>query len=140
MRRAMAGEIELEFVPELNYLLPSILAIAKIATMVGLLGTVFSMIGTFQVLGEAAKSGQTGSAAEASTQIGLALFATALGLMTAIPLVFAHVLLKANVHRLEIQMKSRAQKMLSLMQEPGKAKSTAYPIPPSAPAAATYTP
>src|SRR5688572_17138870 len=55
MRRAMASAIELELVPDLNYLLPSILAIAKIATMVGLLGTVISMIGTFQALGDAAK-------------------------------------------------------------------------------------
>src|SRR5437763_12891832 len=47
MRRAMANVIELEILPELNQLLPSILAIAKIATMVGLLGTVISMIGTF---------------------------------------------------------------------------------------------
>src|SRR5262245_24276730 len=46
MRRAMANTIELEIIPELNFLLPSILAIAKIATMVGLLGTVISMIGT----------------------------------------------------------------------------------------------
>ena len=109
MRRAMASAIELELVPDLNYLLPSILAIAKIATMVGLLGTVVSMIGTFQVLGEAAKSGQSGSSAQASTEIGLALYATALGLVTAIPLVFAHVLFKANVHRMEIEMK-RAHK------------------------------
>src|ERR1035438_3085610 len=53
MRRAMAGVIELEIVPELNYLLPTILAIAKIATMVGLLGTVISMIGTFTEIGKA---------------------------------------------------------------------------------------
>ncbi|HMF17824.1 MAG TPA: MotA/TolQ/ExbB proton channel family protein, partial [Gemmataceae bacterium] len=47
MRRAMANVIELEILPDLNFLLPTILAIAKIATMVGLLGTVISMIGTF---------------------------------------------------------------------------------------------
>ena len=47
MRRAMANVIELEILPELNAFLPLILAIAKIATMVGLLGTVVSMIGTF---------------------------------------------------------------------------------------------
>src|SRR5262249_45768836 len=46
MRRAMANVIELEILPDLNFLLPLILAIAKIATMVGLLGTVISMINT----------------------------------------------------------------------------------------------
>src|SRR5437899_1135969 len=42
-RRAMANVLELEIVPQLNFLLPTILAIGKIATMVGLLGTVISM-------------------------------------------------------------------------------------------------
>src|SRR5205085_6833629 len=71
MRRAMANAIELEILPDLNFLLPPILAIAKIATMVGLLGTVISMIGTFQKLQESAEpKAQSGA-------IGLALFATA---------------------------------------------------------------
>ncbi len=52
MRRAMANVIELEILPDLNFLLPPILAIAKIATMVGLLGTVISMIGTFTEIQE----------------------------------------------------------------------------------------
>ena len=47
VRRAMANVIELEIMPDLNFLLPTILAIAKVATMVGLLGTVISMINTF---------------------------------------------------------------------------------------------
>ncbi len=123
-KRAMANVMELEIVPDLNFLLPSILAIAKIATMVGLLGTVFSMIGTFQKLGEAAKAAaegadqarKAGAQAEASAEIGLALFATALGLMTAIPLVFAHVLFKAWAHNFETHMKNMAGKLLLLIQ------------------------
>jgi biopolymer transport protein ExbB len=110
MRRAMANVIELEITPDLNFLLPPILAIAKVATMVGLLGTVISMIGTFQ------KIGATKNAAEHSASIGLALFATALGLTTAIPLVFSHVLLKAWVARFELRMKAAAQKLLLLVQ------------------------
>src|SRR5258707_268158 len=47
MRRSMANVIELEILPDLNFLLAPILAIGKIATMVGLFGTVISMIGTF---------------------------------------------------------------------------------------------
>ena len=131
MKRAMANVIELEVLPDLNYLLPSILAIAKIATMVGLLGTVLSMIQTFQVLGEAAAEGGRGGSQQASREIGLALFATALGLMTAIPLVFAHVLFKAWVHRFEIEMKSSAQKLLVLMQglKTSSAASTADRVP-----------
>jgi biopolymer transport protein ExbB len=117
MRRAMATVIELEIVPELNYLLPTILAIAKIATMVGLLGTVISMIGTFNQLGQ--KGADMGAQ---SRSIGLALFATALGLMTAIPLVFAHVMFKAWIAGFEVKMKSSAHKLVLLMQAGKPAK------------------
>src|SRR3954453_7294761 len=77
VRRSMANVIELEILPDLNFLLPPILAIAKIATMVGLLGTVISMTQTFGKIGEAAKSGTGGNAADQAGAIGLALFATA---------------------------------------------------------------
>ncbi len=112
MRRAMATVIELEVVPQLNFLLPTILAIAKIATMVGLLGTVISMIGTFNQISKGA------DAAVQGRSIGLALFATALGLMTAIPLVFTHVLFKAWIANFEVKMKSAAHKLILLMQAP----------------------
>lgn len=114
MRRAMANVVELEILPDLNALLPLILAIAKIATMVGLLGTVISMIGTFSAMQELKDTGKNVN--DAGGAIGLALFATALGLVTAIPLVFAHVLFKAWIARFEIRMKSAAQKLLLLMQ------------------------
>jgi biopolymer transport protein ExbB len=112
MRRAMADAIALEILPELNFLLAPILAIAKIATMVGLLGTVISMINTFTAITEADTTEGVPMQAGA---IGLALFATALGLITAIPLVFSHVLFKAWVARFEVQLKSAAQKLLVLV-------------------------
>jgi len=114
MRRAMANAIELEIVPELNFLLPPILAIAKIATMVGLLGTVISMTNTFNKIQESAASG--GNVSGHAGAIGLALYATALGLVTAIPLVFAHVLFKAWIAQFEVKMKNAAQKLLVLVQ------------------------
>jgi biopolymer transport protein ExbB len=131
-RRAMANAIELEILPDLNFLLPSILAIAKIATMVGLLGTVISMIGTFNAIEKS--QGQGGAASQAGA-IGLALFATALGLVTAIPLVFTHVLFKAWVAKFETRMKSSAQKLLLLLQA-----AKANPAPAAAGAAAAGKP
>jgi biopolymer transport protein ExbB len=120
VRRAMANAIELEILPDLNFLLPTILAIAKIATMVGLLGTVVSMIRTFNAIQKAAG----GDVASQSGAIGLALIATALGLITAIPLTFAHVLFKGWVARYETRMKSAAQKLTLLLQaiKPGQSK------------------
>jgi biopolymer transport protein ExbB len=115
MRRAMANVIELEILPELHALLPLILAIAKIATMVGLLGTVISMIGTFTTIEEITQS-KSGEVAGQAGKIGLALFATALGLIIAIPLVFAHVLFKAWIVSFDVKLKNAAQKLLTLMQ------------------------
>jgi biopolymer transport protein ExbB len=117
MRKAMANSVELEILPDLNFLLPPILALAKVATMVGLLFTIISMIGTFTALGIAAQQ-QTGSGgqATASAEIGLALFATMFGLLTAIPLVFVHTLCKAWIHKFELKMKSAGQKLLILVQ------------------------
>lgn len=127
MRRAMANVIELEILPDLNFLLPLILAIAKIATMVGLLGTVISMIGTFSAI-EAMKDSPGGVTSQAGS-IGLALFATALGLVTAIPLVFAHVLFKAWIANFEVKMKSSAQKLLLIVQSAKPAaKATAEKV------------
>jgi biopolymer transport protein ExbB len=116
MRKAMANTVELEILPDLNFLLPSILAIAKTATMVGLLFTIISMIGTFTALGEASEKGSAGGQASASAEIGLALFATMFGLLTAIPLVFTHTLCKAWVHKFELKMKNAGQKLLLLIQ------------------------
>src|SRR5262249_45132683 len=98
--------------------------IAKVATMVGLLGTVISMIGTFNEIQKSAGSGGVASQAGA---IGLALFATALGLVTAIPLVFTHVLFKAWVAKYEVRMKGAAQKPILLPQPTrgGPSKSAA---------------
>lgn len=140
MRRAMANEVELEILPDLNFLLPLILAIAKVATMVGLLGTVISMIGTFTKIQDATS---TGDVKGYSGAIGLALFATAFGLVTAIPLVFSHVLFKAWVGKQETKMKAAAHKLLILVQAqkspPGAAKPPAVPAA-VAPAARPLSP
>lgn len=114
MKRSMASVLELEILPSYNFLLPLILAIAKIATMVGLLGTVISMISTFTAI-SAAKDNPSSVTNQAGS-IGLALFATAFGLMTAIPLVFMHVLFKDFNSRQEVQMKAAAQRLIILFQ------------------------
>jgi biopolymer transport protein ExbB len=116
MKRAMANAIELEILPDLNFLLAPILAIAKVATMVGLFLTVVSMINTFTAISEAGKGSNPGNVTNQAGAIGLALFGTAGGLMIAIPLVFAHVLFKARVTNFEVQMKGAAQRLLLLFQ------------------------
>src|SRR5436305_1654542 len=66
-----------------------------------------------------ALAGRGGNVCGAPTQagaIGLARFATAMGRMTAITLVFAHVLFKDWIANYELKMKSAAQKLLVLVQ------------------------
>ena len=116
MKRAMANAIELEIIPDLNVLLAPILAIAKVATMVGLFLTVVSMINTFTAISDVSKGGNVGNVTNQSGAIGLALFGTAGGLMIAIPLVFAHVLFKARVAKFEVELKSAAQRLVLLFQ------------------------
>jgi biopolymer transport protein ExbB len=138
MRRAMANTIELEILPELNFLLPTMLSIAKIATMIGLLLTVISMIETFGAIGEAVAAGEQGGAGAQAGKIGLALFATAMGLIAAIPLVFSHVQFKAWIHKFELKMKSAGQKLITLVQnykENPQAASAAPAASSGAPAA-----
>jgi len=113
MRRSMASAVELEILPRLNFLLAPILAIAKISTMVGLLGTVISMINTFNNISK--DSGNPSGVTSQAGSIGLALFATALGLLTAIPLVFCHVLFKAWIAKFEVKMKIASQKLITLV-------------------------
>jgi biopolymer transport protein ExbB len=129
MRRSMANALEFDILPHLHFLLAPILAIAKIATMVGLLGTVISMINTFTEIQKVATSGSAGGIASKSGEIGLALVATALGLLTAIPLVFAHVLLKDGINRFDNKARNAAQKLLTLVQNVQPGSRPAKPKP-----------
>jgi biopolymer transport protein ExbB len=113
--------------------------------MVGLLGTVISMINVFSIM---ADDKYTGGAKGQAGKIGLALFATALGLVTAIPLVFAYTLFKGWIAQFEVQMKGAAQKLLLLLQsaraaaaKPGAAPAAAASPakPPGGPEAVTTT-
>jgi biopolymer transport protein ExbB len=97
--------------------------------MVGLLGTVISMINTFNAI----QSAQGGNVTSHAGAIGLALFATALGLITAIPLVFAHVLFKDWIDKFELRMKKAAQTLLLLVQD-AKPPGTGQQAAPSRPA------
>ena len=115
MRRSIANETELEVLPRLQFLLAPILAIAKIATMVGLFFTVISMINTFDAIGRESAAGKVKEIGGHSSKIGLALFATALGLFTAIPLVFSHVLFKEWISRFEVKIKAASQKLITLV-------------------------
>jgi biopolymer transport protein ExbB len=110
-RNAMANLIELEIVPDLNFLLPLILVLAKLAPMVGLLGTVSGMIMAFEKIAGATKVDPS----DLSSDIGMALFTTAEGLTIAIPLIFAYTMFRERVTRFELDLQRAAQAALNML-------------------------
>jgi biopolymer transport protein ExbB len=110
-RSAMANLIELEIIPDLNFLLPLLLVFAKLAPMLGLLGTVWGMILAFEKIAGATKV----EPSALSNDIGMALFTTAEGLLIAIPLIFAYTMLRERVNRFELELQKAAQAAMNLL-------------------------
>ena len=123
VRNAMADKIELEIIPRLNFLLPWILMLAKLAPMVGLLGTVFGMIRAFGKIAGAVKVNPSDLAGD----IGMALFTTAEGLLIAIPLIFAYTLFRERVNRFEVDMQRAAQASLRLLPRVTQSRPASAP-------------
>jgi biopolymer transport protein ExbB len=110
-RNAIANLVELELIPDLNFLLPLMLVFAKLAPMVGLLGTVSGMIMAFGKIAGATKVNPSDLAGD----IGMALFTTAEGLIIAIPLIFAYSMFRERVNRFELDLQRAAQAALNLL-------------------------
>jgi biopolymer transport protein ExbB len=110
-RNAIANHIELEVIPDLNFLLPMVLVFAKLAPMLGLLGTVVGMILAFDKIAGATKVNPSDLAGD----IGMALFTTAEGLLIAIPLIFAYTMLRERVNRFELDLQRAGQAALDLV-------------------------
>lgn len=85
-------EATLEVVPNILKNLPTIAALANIATLLGLLGTIVGLIGAFEAL----KGAQPDQRQEMlASGIALAMNTTAFGLIVAIPTLFIHAILSA---------------------------------------------
>jgi biopolymer transport protein ExbB len=110
-REAIANLIELEIIPDLNFLLPLVLVFAKLSPMLGLLGTVWGMILAFGKIAGATKVEPSALA----NDIGMALFTTAEGLLIAIPLIFIYSMFRERVHRFELDLQRGAQAALNLV-------------------------
>ncbi len=110
-RDAMADCIDTEIMPSLEKFLPLILLFAKVAPMLGLLGTVWGMIGAFQTIAGATRVDPSALA----NDIGMALFTTAEGLIIAIPLIFAYTIFQSRIQRFEIDLQRGAQMALRLL-------------------------
>ena len=110
-RNAIANLVELELIPDLNFLLPLMVVFAKLAPMIGLLGTVSGMIMAFSKIAGTTKVNPQ----DLSGDIGMALFTTAEGLIIAIPLIFAYSMFRERVNRFELDLQRAAQAALNLL-------------------------
>jgi len=111
--------------------LPMLAALANIATMMGLLGTVLGMIESFDLI---AQTG-TGDARVVAGGIFQALVTTAAGLMVGITAIAAHSFLRRKVEVLETDLDEISFRMLEEFslerQEPAPAKAEAGQLTPA---------
>jgi biopolymer transport protein ExbB len=97
--------------PTLERFLPALNVIAAVSPLLGLLGTVTGMIGTFFVITEHG----TGDPRLLSGGISEALLTTQFGLMVAIPTLLVHALLSGRVDHVLSDMETNALKLLNKM-------------------------
>jgi len=102
--------------PKLERSLSLLGALAGVAPLLGLLGTVSGMIATFETIAEAG----TGNPRLLSGGISEALITTQLGLMVAIPLLLAHAWLSRWVQRREAMLEYNAVQAFGTAHEGGQ--------------------
>jgi biopolymer transport protein ExbB len=117
------GEDEgMKFDHRLSYLA----MLANIATMVGLLGTVWGMVAAFMVI---AQSDTSPKPSELATGVSQALVTTVWGLLQAIPAIIGHTVLKNRISRMMLETGIAAERMLSRFQSLSKSsKSSAATV------------
>lgn len=98
---------------ELERYLNALATIAAISPLLGLLGTVFGMVRTFNAI----SSVGVGDPMALSAGIGEALIATAAGLMVAIPAVIGYRYLRRRVDGLVVDMEVEAIKLLNALED-----------------------
>ena len=86
--------------------------IASVAPMLGLLGTVVGMIGSFKVLGDAKGAARPD---ELAIGISTALVTTCMGLIVAVPLMFFHSYFRDRVTRISQELSGICERVLRIM-------------------------
>ena len=113
LRRLLFHKYEREILAELTYQHSGMAVVAKTAPMVGLLGTVTGIIGSFSKISVSQK-GDPGALAH---DIGLALMATMWGLVIAIPMTLLGGYMMVRISRLTDQVHSQIGEFLQDLEE-----------------------
>lgn len=106
----------------LDHRLSYLALVGSIAPLVGLLGTVDGMVGSFSTI---ARSTTTPKPAELAVGISMALVTTLAGLVLAIPALISFNLMKNRVQALVLEATIMSDQLLSKLQSAGSKKSSA---------------
>jgi len=105
-------EATLEVIPYVQKRTNALLAIANIATLMGLLGTIIGMIQAFQAMANAAPDKRQ---SELGKAIALAMNTTAFGLIVAIPCMIFHLVLSGVTKKIIDEIDLYAVKLENLL-------------------------
>jgi biopolymer transport protein ExbB/TolQ len=126
LTRANKGEVEiqnaieeatLEVVPKVQKRTASLQALANIATLLGLLGTIIGLIEAFEALENATPENRQRLLAKG---IALAMNTTAFGLVVAIPTLIAHLILSGTTKKILDEIDMYSVKLENLLISRGK--------------------
>lgn len=126
LTRANKGEVEiqnaieeatLEVVPKVQKRTASLQALANIATLLGLLGTIIGLIEAFDALEKATPENRQRLLARG---IALAMNTTAFGLIVAIPTLVAHLILSGTTKKILDEIDMYSVKLENLLISRGK--------------------
>ena len=131
LTRANKGEVEiqnaveeatLEVVPQIMKRTPSLQALANIATLLGLLGTIIGLINAFKAL-QSQQVAVEDRQRVLSEGISLAMNTTAFGLIVAIPCMLAHLFLSGMTKKIVDEIDQHSVKLENLLVSRGKGLS-----------------
>ena len=110
-------EATLDVIPQIQKRTNSLAAIANVATLLGLLGTIFGMIGAFEALDQAAADKRQEALGK---NISTAMYTTAFGLIVAVPCLSAHIFLTNVTKKIIDEIDQYSVKLENLLISRGK--------------------
>lgn len=113
IRQLLVSEFHTEIIAPMEIRLASIGTIVRMGPLIGLLGTVASMIGAFGRIGSSSKVNPTALAAD----IALALWATGGGLIIATPLMVVGNSVHARIRRLRDNTEQQLAEVFDLLED-----------------------
>lgn len=110
-------EATLDVIPQIQKRTNSLASIANVATLLGLLGTIFGMIGAFESLDQAAADKRQEALGK---NISTAMYTTAFGLIVAVPCLSAHIFLTNVTKKIIDEIDQYSVKLENLLISRGK--------------------